>query len=93
MTGGRAKIEALLKAHPDGLTRKQIADMLGIAKESVRSALSLMPHAYVDRWVAVQVMRHVYQWAAVYVLADMPPDMPMPNRRPTEDDYKRELFT
>jgi hypothetical protein len=86
MTGGRAKIEALLKAHPDGLTRKQLADMLGIDKESVRSALSLMTHVYIDRWVATPTRAGVLQWAAVFVLADIPPNMPRPDRRPTERD-------
>jgi hypothetical protein len=87
MTGGRANIERLLREHPFGMTVRQITEALGAEKEAVRSALRVMPHVYVDRWLAVRTgAGGCVQWAAVYALADIPPDMPRPDRKPTEED-------
>jgi hypothetical protein len=86
MTGGKANIERLLNAHPDGLTTRQMSEALGITKEQARSAMKGMPHVYIDRWVAVPAAGRMIQWAAVYMLADLPEDMPKPNWTPTDRD-------
>ena len=86
MTGGRANIERLLRAHPDGLTLRDMAEALGITKERVRSAIKTMPHVYVDRWIAVRAGGGCIKWSAVHMLADLPEDMPMPDWTPTDED-------
>ena len=86
MTGGRANVERLLRAHPDGLTIRQIAEELGITKERVRSGLKGMPHVYTDHWIAVRAGGGCIKWAAVYMLADLPESMPMPDWTPTDED-------
>jgi len=87
MTGGRANIERLLRDHPDGMTTRQMADALGIDKEWVRSSLKAMPHVYIDRWVAISTgVGGCIRWAAVYMLADIPENMPIPDWNPTEED-------
>jgi chromosome segregation and condensation protein ScpB len=87
MTGGKANIERLLRAHPDGLTTRQMAEALGITKEQARSAMKGMPHVYIDRWIALRTgAGGCIHWAAIYMLADLPEDMPKPNWTPTDRD-------
>jgi hypothetical protein len=86
MTGGRANIERLLRAHPDGLTIRQMSTSLQIDRRRVDESLKLMPHVYVDRWIAVPSTGQMIKWAAVYMLADIPENMPMPDWTPTEED-------
>ena len=86
MTGGRANVERLLRAHPDGLTIRQMSAALQIDRRRVDESLKLMPHVYIDRWIAVPSTGQMIKWAAVYMLADIPENMPMPDWIPTEKD-------
>jgi hypothetical protein len=80
----RQQIEQLLLAHPDGLTRPQIAQMLGVHRDTVYSALDKMPLAYIDRWTVIATGLHgqTKRWVPVYCLAEVPPDAPMPDFSP-----------
>ena len=90
MIGSRANTERLLRAHPDGMTARQIAHELGITKERVGSALKRMPHVYIDHWIAARAWGGGIKWIAVYMLADLPESMPMPAWTPTARDLRGE---
>jgi predicted ArsR family transcriptional regulator len=61
------QIRELLKKHDDGLTAKEIAQILNLNSGSVRNALNRMGDVYIDRWVpARQGMREqaVFIWVS-----------------------------
>lgn len=74
-------IRNLLRQHPNGLTAKQIHKQLPqISKtETIKSSLTKMPDAYIDRWVREQGSRGQYQ--AVYMVVIPPEDCPHPKDR------------
>jgi predicted transcriptional regulator len=64
-------IRRLLRQRPDGMTRTQLSEALGIHVANVSTALKAMPDVYVDRWAkAVRGFEKV--WCAVYVPEDCP---------------------
>lgn len=80
----RQQIEQLLLDHPDGLTRPQIAEMLGVDRDTVYAAMSKMHHLYIDRWTVVSTGLHgqAKRWVPVYCRAEIPPDAPKPDFSP-----------
>lgn len=75
-----------LRLRPNGETCTEISKAINARVESVRAALKVMPHVYIDRFKAVR-NGHRYRWAAVFVLADIPESAPMPDREPTVEDF------
>lgn len=73
-----ARIREMLRAAPDGLTTREIADALGVTSDQVQKRLAQMPDAYKDRWTKVSTG---LAWAAVYCVVVPPPDCPRPGRR------------
>lgn len=74
MKSRHPEIRALLRAHSDGLTAKNISELTGIAPDSVRQALSNMPDVYIDRWEGPY--RGAY--ASVWCVVEVPPHCPHP---------------
>ena len=65
-------IRKLLHEHPDGLTSRQLTDMVGAHRANVRRALRVMPDVYVDRWARGERNSFEKVWCAVYVPDDCP---------------------
>lgn len=72
-------IRALLKRHPDGLTSAAIANLLDIPERNrcnLPTTIKNMPDVYIDRWEITETTH------PVYMLADIPEDMPRPPPQP-----------
>jgi hypothetical protein len=69
------KIRELLRQAPDGMTICQLSDITGIRKDTITTALSNMPDAYIDRWEGP----YRGQWAAVWCVVVPPPNCPRPS--------------
>jgi hypothetical protein len=86
----RKQLHELLAQHPDGLTRAEIRDALDMSSDQFNATKKTMPYVYIDRWVAKRVQQprggSFPKWVAVYCMVDLPPDAPIPDRKPTEDD-------
>jgi predicted DNA-binding transcriptional regulator YafY len=80
----RNQIDQLLLDHPDGLTRPEMAEMLGVDRDTIYSALSKLPLAYIDRWTVISTGANgqAKRWVPVYCRAEVPPDAPMPDLSP-----------
>lgn len=72
-------IRAVLRAHPEGLTAKEIHRKLPHIKKvtTVKSSLGKMPDVYIDRWK--DPVRG--QWQAVWVAVIPPYNCPYPTDR------------
>ena len=79
MSGLAAKVRAVLRANPDGLTIKEINERLGASDRwSLRDTLQRMPDAYIDRWTKEPATRGRY--AAVWCVVVPPPNCPPPEK-------------
>ena len=89
-TNRRRQIHSILVKHPDGLTRSEIMAALEMSNDQFNATIKIMPYVYIDRWVARRYIQHFggsrIKWVAVYCMADLPPNVPMPDWTPTEDD-------
>lgn len=86
-------IRALLRDHPEGLTAKEILTLLPhISKTTVvKSSLSKMPDAYIDRWVLKAGNRGQHE--AVWMVVIPPPNCPHPKDRfYTEEDRPKTVW-
>lgn len=74
-------IRELLRAHPDGLTAKEIMQCIpAVSKPGVvRKCLMRMPDAYIDRWVIKGGTRG--QEESVWAVVVPPPNCPHPKDR------------
>lgn len=71
------QIRSMLRAHPDGLTRRQIQDLVpGWTDKTIQSDLDSMPDAYIDRW---QSSSSKYKYVAVWCIVTPPPNCPKPD--------------
>jgi hypothetical protein len=75
-TATEKQIRALLRANPDGLTTKQINDVLERTETNLRRVLRDMPDTYIDRWEPRERKAH----AAVWCVVVPPEDCPRPQR-------------
>lgn len=86
----RADIRQALLGAPDGMTVRELRNLLNVDRRVIDSAIHRMPDVYIDRWKAVRISQPNgggrIDWAAVYCLCDMPSDAPKPERKATEDD-------
>ena len=69
-------VRKLLRAAPDGLSVRQIADELGLRADSVHGALGAMPDAYIDRWKTDRGPS-----TAVWCVVVPPENCPRPERK------------
>jgi hypothetical protein len=67
------KLRQLLKGH-DGMTTKQLSQLVDSCPRDITRSLKTMPDAYVDRWTGPERG----QWAAVWCVVDVPEDCPKP---------------
>ena len=80
-------VRELLRAHPEGLTIRQLQQRMNkIKPSSVHSCLRKMPDAYIDRWVLEVGSRG--QFHAVWCVAIPPADCPYPTERPNRAPAK-----
>lgn len=88
----RAQILDLLLQHPYGMTRAEIIEITGMDGDGFAASIKRMPYIYIDRWRAKRLHQpnggSRVKWVAVYCAADLPPNAPMPDRKPTEEDIE-----
>jgi hypothetical protein len=73
----QSRVRQALKAHPDGLTADELHKIIGTAKQNVIYSAKAMPDVYIDRWQPNT--KKSPRFIAVYALADIPADAPMPD--------------
>lgn len=73
-----AQVRALLRAHPDGLTFKEMKRATGKTDCSLRRTIKAMPDVYRDRWVLSEGKKMM----AVYIAVTVPEDCPYPTKKP-----------
>jgi hypothetical protein len=71
------RVRQALKAHPDGLTADELRGVVGATKQNVLSMVKAMPDVYIDHWRPNK--KKSPPFLAVYALADIPEDAPMPD--------------
>jgi hypothetical protein len=69
------EIRALLRQYPDGLTRPEVAERIGMDITAASNALKVMPDTYIDRWVKCESNG---KYMAVYCIIVPPADCPHP---------------
>ena len=69
-------IRAILREHTDGLTIKQLVELIPATQGPTRTALKNMPDAYIDRWVKADAPKSKYE--AVWAVVVPPEDCPRP---------------
>jgi hypothetical protein len=67
---------ALLKAE-DGLTRKELSELIGVEIDSIRRAVKSMPDVYIDRWLT----KGSGAPRPVYMAVEVPEDCPNPRTK------------
>ena len=72
-------IRAALTANPDGLTARQLCEVAGKDIDNTYRQLKVTYGVYIDRWVDAPP-RSPVPHVAVYVLAPVPEDCPMPEK-------------
>lgn len=70
-------LRRILRAHPDGLTIKQLCGIAGMSDSRyILRALKSMPDVYIDRWDGP----HRGQFSAVWCVVEVPADCPHPTK-------------
>lgn len=83
----RLAIRAILEAHPDGLTARQIGEKLGRSESNVIKSVELDERAYIDRWTESP---NKPQWIAVWCLQPPLVNAPKPTVSPRAYRESRE---
>lgn len=76
MSTKRAEIRQLLRSHEDGLTVKQIAELISVEPSNATAMVQKMPDAYIDRWVKPRRG----PFTAVWCVVDVPAHCPRPTK-------------
>jgi hypothetical protein len=71
-----AKIRELLKTSEDGLTLKQLEQLLQTPKNSLKKTMPNVWGAYIDRWQPVSRG----QFASVWMCVNVPDNTPSPRK-------------
>lgn len=82
----RAEIRAMLLAHPDGMTIRDLCLKTKATDRSVRHSLGSMPDAYIDRWE----FPRQGPLNAVYCAVVVPDDCPRPSRTKRTPEERKE---
>ena len=69
----QTRLRKRLQGH-DGMTTKQLSQLVDSCPRDITRSLKTMPDAYVDRWTGPERG----QWAAVWCVVDVPEDCPKP---------------
>lgn len=69
----QTRLRKRLHGH-DGMTTKQLSQLVDSCPRDITRALKTMPDAYVDRWTGPERG----QWAAVWCVVEVPEDCPKP---------------
>lgn len=73
-TSTQKAVRELLRANPDGLTRREMNATLHRTGPNLARVLKVMPDAYIDRWI----VRTQYSMDAVWCVVVPPEDCPKP---------------
>jgi hypothetical protein len=65
--------------HADGLTIKQLVELIPATQGTIRAALKNMPDAYIDRWTKGDAPKSKYE--SVWVVLATPEDCPRPTTK------------
>ena len=76
------RVWMLLRQYPDGLTVREISDLIDAEIKEVRRALTKVQVAYIDRWVYVEGHPSTSVWRVV----EVPPNAPRPAPLPASVD-------
>ena len=79
MKANHPVIRAILREHTDGLTIKQLVELIPATQGPTRTALKNMPDAYIDRWVKADAPKSKYE--AVWAVVVPPEDCPRPTTK------------
>ena len=79
MKANHPVIRAILREHTDGLTIKQLVELIPATQGPTRTALKNMPDAYIDRWVKADAPKSKYE--AVWAVVMPPEDCPRPTTK------------
>jgi len=79
MKANHPVIRAILREHTDGLTIKQLVNLIPATQGPTRTALKNMPDAYIDRWVKADASKSKYE--AVWAVVVPPEDCPRPTTK------------
>lgn len=79
MKANHPVIRAILREHTDGLTIKQLVELIPATQGPTRTALKNMPDAYIDRWVKADAQKSKYE--AVWAVVVPPEDCPRPTTK------------
>ena len=75
----QAKVRAILKANPDGLTALKISNLTLMRPSDVKRTADAMPDVYNDRWQKSKPSSKKY--IAVYVKVLVPENTPYPETK------------
>lgn len=77
-----ARIREQLRKADDGLTARQLADLLGTKEGLVTNHLRDMPDTFIDRWTYPDTVRSAAKWRpdAVWCAVVPPADCPPPDQ-------------
>jgi len=70
-------LRKLLRENKDGMNTKDLSDALGRSVSVVRTSLSNMPDAYIDRWEIPDKA----PMRAIWCVVDVPENCPKPKRK------------
>ena len=79
MKANHPVIRAILREHTDGLTIKQLVELIPATQGPTRTALKNMPDAYIDRWIKADAPKSKYE--AVWAVVMPPEDCPRPTTK------------
>lgn len=80
-TGAISKIRTLLRSKPDGLSVREVAEIVGCEEANTGRYLRQMPDAYIDRWDWLYNHNGHKYWYAVWCVVQVPDDCPHPTRK------------
>lgn len=73
-----ALIREVLRAHPEGLTAKEVGAKVKSTQNHAYNAMRAMPDVYIDRWVQLKPNT---PYSAVWCVIEVPEDCPKPSSR------------
>lgn len=82
----KPRIRKILRGADEGLTVRQVANLIGVDSNSVYSALKAMPDAYIDRWDLSDGRVKGSNWMAVWCVVTPPENCPHPARKPKKEE-------
>lgn len=90
MISDRIRATLRSKDHQDGLAISVLAQILGAHEKTVRTALSSMPDAYVDRWSEAPTPGSGPSVVQIWCCVEVPENCPRPDPKNPRRKAKKE---